>query len=86
MMAKVRRRSISPASGERLWPGPGARMGAFMAGIYRVAVKIQAACAASLDTPRRAVIDRIKVPQITEGIAMSASRHQGNAPGARSWR
>src|SRR5689334_17726127 len=30
MMAKVRRRSISSASGERLWPAPGARIGAFM--------------------------------------------------------
>src|SRR5437763_7075879 len=34
MMAKVRRRSISPASGERLWLillfAPGARIGAFM--------------------------------------------------------
>src|SRR3954466_9247104 len=32
MMAKVRRRSISPASGERLWPAPGARIGAFIPG------------------------------------------------------
>jgi hypothetical protein len=30
MMAKVRRRSISAASGERLWPAADARTGMFM--------------------------------------------------------
>src|SRR5215218_9337806 len=38
MMAKVRRRSISEVSGERLWPrlgfAPGARTGMFMPGVF----------------------------------------------------